>query len=219
MPIICFEGASAVGKTALSEYLRENFNAFVIPEVNLLFQRTPDEPKFWYFERQAERWQLAASASKNYEIIILDGDPFQPLWYNWAYDFDFGEPFEEITDFYRRELAAGKIAFPDRYFILTVRPDELRKRKANDASRTRKNFDRHLRFIEPQTAYFNFIKSLNEDLAEFIENKEIEKSAERIINSIGDNFTRLNKSESLMLFDSIKNWLSENKAENFTFSL
>ena len=99
MPIICFEGASAVGKTALSEYLRDNLNAFVIPEVYLLFQRTPDEPKFWYFERQIERWQLAEKASKNYEIVILDGDPFQPVWYNWAYDFDFGDPFEEITDF------------------------------------------------------------------------------------------------------------------------
>ncbi len=219
MPIICFEGASAVGKTALSEYLRENFNACVIPEVNLLFQRTPDEPKFWYFERQVERCQLAASASKNYEIVILDSDPFQPVWYNWSYGFDFGEPFEEIMDFYRRKLAAGEIAFPDKYFILTVKPEELRKRKTSDALRTRKNFDRHLRFIEPQTAYFNFIKSTNSDLVEFIENKEIEKSAEKVINSIGDNFNRPGKSESLALFDSIKNWLSENKAENFTSSL
>lgn len=219
MPIICFEGASAVGKTALSEYLRDNFDVCVIPEVNLLFQRTSEEPKFWYFERQAERWQLAASASKSYEIVILDGDPFQPVWYNWAYDFDFGNPFEEITDFYRKELAAGKIAFPDKYFILTVKLEELRKRKASDALRTRKNFDRHLRFIEPQTAYFNFIRSINKDLAEFIENKEIEKSAEKVINSIGDNFTRLNKPQFLALFDSIKNWLDNNKAESFISSL
>lgn len=218
MPILCFEGASAIGKTILSKYLRDNFNAFVIPEVNLLFQRTPDEPRFWYFERQVERWQRAASASENHEIIILDGDPFQPIWYNWSYDFDFGEPFEEITEFYRGEIAAGKIAFPDRYFILTVKRDELRKRKTGDASRTRKNFDRHLRFIEPQKAYFSFIKSINNGLAEFIENKETEKSAEKVINSTGENFARLNKAESLALFDSIKNWLNKNKAENFIFS-
>ncbi len=219
MPIICFEGASAVGKTALSKYLRGNFNAYVIPEVNLLFQRTPDEPKFWYFERQVERRKMAADASKTYEIVILDGDPFQPLWYNWSYDFDFGEPLEEITAFYRRELAVGKIAFPDKYFILSVKSDELRKRKTNDASRTRKNFERHLRFIEPQRAYFNFIKSINSDLVKFIENEEIEKSAEKVVNSIGDNFARLKKPESLALFDAIKNWLSSNRAENFTSSL
>lgn len=218
MPIICFEGASAVGKTALSRYLSENFGAYVIPEVNLLFQRTPDEPKFWYFEKQIERWQLADRASSAYEIVILDGDPFQPVWYNWAYDFDFGEPFEEITDFYRRELAAGKIAFPDRYFILSVKTGELRKRKTNDAKRTRKNFDRHLRFIQPQRAYFSFIKSINSNSVEFIENEEIEKSAAKVINSIGGNFGRSGKSESLALFDAIENWLGSKKAENFIFS-
>ena len=218
MPIICFEGASAVGKTALAEHLRENFNAYVIPEVNFLFQRTPYEPQFWYFERQTERWKMATDASHDYEIVILDGDPFQPIWYNWSYDFDFGAPFVEITAFYQRELAAGKIAFPDKYFILSVKTGELKKRKAGDLSRMRKNFARHLRFIEPQRAYFNFLKSINNDLVEFIENKEIEKSAEKVKSSIGNNFARPGKSESLALFDSIKDWLNNNKAENFIFS-
>jgi thymidylate kinase len=218
MPIICFEGASAVGKTALSKYLQDNLNAYVIPEVNLLFQRKPNEPKFWYFEKQVERWQLAAGASKNYEIVILDGDPFQPLWYNWAYNFDVLEPLESITDFYRGKLAAGRIAFPDKYFILSVKTDELKKRKINDTSRTRKNFVRHLRFIEPQRAFFSFIKSINNNLVEFIENEEIEKTVEKIISSIGDNFTCPNNLLSLELFDSIKNWLNKTEAEKFIFS-
>lgn len=216
MPIICFEGASAVGKTSLSKYLHDNYNAFVIPEVNLLFGRKPDEPKFRYFEKQVERWDLAFKSSKNYEIVILDGDPFQPLWYNWAYNFDVLEPLESITGFYREKLAAGKIGFPDKYFILTVETDELKKRKIKDASRTRKNFDRHLRFIEPQIAYFNFVKSINNDLVEFIENKEIEKTGEKIISSIGDSCP--NKHLSLELFDSIKNWLNKTDAEKFISS-
>lgn len=214
MPIICFEGASAVGKTTLSKYLRDNYNAYVIPEVNLLFGRKPDEPKFWYFEKQVERWNLAVKASKNYEVVILDGDPFQPLWYNWAYDFDILEPLESISGFYREKLAAGKIAFPEKYFILTVETDELSKRKINDASRTRKNFDRHLRFIEPQIAYFNFVKSINSDLVEFIENNEIEKTGEKVISSIGDSCS--NKHLSIELFGSIKNWLNKTEAEKFT---
>jgi len=218
MPIICFEGASAVGKTTLSEYLHDNYNACVIPEVNLLFGRKPDEPKFWYFEKQVERWQLAAGASKNYEMVIFDGDPFQPLWYNWAYNFDVLESLKLITDFYREKLAAGRIAFPDKYFILSVKTDELKKRKINDTSRTRKNFVRHLRFIEPQRAFFSFIKSINNNLVEFIENEEIEKTGEKIINSIGDNFTRPNNLLSLELFDSVKNWLNKTEAEKFIFS-
>jgi thymidylate kinase len=219
MSIICFEGASGVGKTALSKYLHDKLNAYVIPEVNLLFQRKPDEPKFWYFERQVERWKKAVRASKNYKTVILDGDAFQPLWYNWSYDFDVLETLKSLTDFYREKLTAGEIDFPDKYFILTVKTDELRKRKINDVSRTRKNFERHLRFIEPQTAYFNFVKSMNGDLVEFIENTDIEKTGEKIISSIGGNFSRSNKPSSLVLFDSIKNWLINNKAEKFTFSL
>jgi deoxyadenosine/deoxycytidine kinase len=214
MPIICFEGASAVGKTSLSKYLSENFNVYVIPEVNLLFQRTPSEPKFWYFEKQIERWELAFNASKNYQIVILDGDPFQPLWYNWAYNFDVLQSLESTTDFYREKLADGKIAFPDKYFILTVNNDDLRKRKINDASRTRKNFERHLRFIKPQLAFFSFIKSINNDLIEFIENREVEKTAAKVINSIP--LEHPNQDSSLALFDAAKIWLTETQAADFT---
>jgi thymidylate kinase len=214
MPIICFEGASAVGKTSVSKYLSENFNAYVIPEVNLLFQRTPNEPKFWYFEKQVERWELAVNASNDYQIVILDGDPFQPLWYNWAYNFDVLQSLESTADFYREKLVDGKIAFPDKYFILTVNHNDLRKRKINDSSRTRKNFERHLGFIKPQLAFFSFIKSINNDLVEFIENREIEKTAAKVINSIPP--VHSNQDSSLALFDAAKIWLNETQAEDFT---
>ncbi|MDQ4120072.1 MAG: chloramphenicol acetyltransferase [Acidobacteriota bacterium] len=213
MPIICFEGASAVGKTTLSKYLCENFNAVAIPEVNLLFKRKPNEPKFWYFEKQVERWQLAVNALKNYKIAILDGDPFQPLWYNWAYNFDVFQSLQIVADFYREKIIGGKIAFPDQYFILTVSDSELRKRKVNDGSRTRKNFERHLQFIKPQIAYFSFMKSINTDFIKFIENREIEKTAEKIVNSIL--VEKPNCIPSLAVFDAAKKWLSETKAASF----
>lgn len=151
---------------------------------------------------------------KNYKIVILDGDPFQPLWYNWAYSFDVLQPLETIADFYREKLADGKIAFPDRYFILTVNNDNLRKRKINDASRTRKNFERHLQFIKPQLAFFDFIKSINNDLVEFIENLEIEKTAAKVINSIP--LEHSNQDLSFALFDAAKIWLTETQAADFT---
>jgi thymidylate kinase len=217
MPIICFEGASAAGKTTLSKYLCDKYNAYAVPEVNLLFGRTGNESQFWYFERQIERWKIAVKAARNYEIVILDGDAFQPLWYNWAYDFDFGEPPEEITNFYRKALAAGEIDFPDKYFIFSVESDELRKRKVSDASRTRKNFERHLGFIEPQRAFFDFVKSINKDLVEFVENRKVEETAGKIINSIGN--AHSGRHNSLEIFDAAKSWLENNDAGKFTFAL
>lgn len=215
MQIICFEGASAVGKTTLSAYLRDKYDAFVVAEVNLLFERKSNEPKFWYFEKQIERWKLAVNAAKKHKIVILDGDPFQPLWYNWAYNYDVLESFETIYHFYRNELQKGEIAFPDKYYLLTIDKNELKKRKTNDFYRTRKNYERHLRFIEPQKAYFNYIKSLNDCLVEFVENIEIEKTGEKIINSIGGESTHSNIDSSLKLFDAIAKWLKNNVADEF----
>ena len=216
MPIICLEGASAVGKTTVSAFLRENYGASVIPEVNLLFERpATNEPKFWYFERQIERWQKAQRAVQNHKIVILDGDPFQPLWYNWAYDYDFGDAPDEIARFYRKALAAGEIDFPDRYFILNVKTDALRWRKANDILRTRKTFERHLRFIEPQKDFFEFIKSIDSDLVEFVENVEIEKTARKVMdfaNTCGNN---ADKPSRLELFDKVEDWLKNHKPEEF----
>ncbi len=211
MPIICFEGASAVGKTTVSKHLHENFDAYVIPEVNLLFQRTRNESKYWYFERQTERWEMAVSAAEKYRLVILDGDPFQPLWYNWSYNYDFGNSFDEIMHFYQSALTDKRINFPDKYFILSINTDELKKRQLNDSSRTRKNFERHLRFINPQRAYFNFIKSIDDNLVEFIENSEVESTSEKITNSI-DNNSVSNKKSWLELFVKIKTWLINNNA-------
>lgn len=39
MGIIAFEGASAVGKSTTCRELEKNYGAYIIPEVNLLFER------------------------------------------------------------------------------------------------------------------------------------------------------------------------------------
>ena len=56
MPLVCFEGPSAVGKTTLARQLANTLGATVIPEVAMLFSRPADPPPTWYFERQVERW-------------------------------------------------------------------------------------------------------------------------------------------------------------------
>ncbi|HEY9650862.1 MAG TPA: AAA family ATPase, partial [Coleofasciculaceae cyanobacterium] len=97
MPLICLEGASAVGKTTTSKALAERYGAYIVPEVNQLFQPPTPEPIYWYFERQVERWTLAQSQLKNHDLVVLDGDPFQPLWYNWAFDFVDCQPLSVLT--------------------------------------------------------------------------------------------------------------------------
>ena len=52
-----------------------------IPEVNVLFVRPSNPDPFWYYQRQIECYQIARSHAAE-KLVILDGDPFQPIWYN-----------------------------------------------------------------------------------------------------------------------------------------
>lgn len=124
MPIACFEGPSAVGKTTMAQRLVHTLGAVVIPEVALLFACPADPPPTWYFERQVERWQQAMTAGQSGDLVILDGDPFQPFWYNWAYRYVGWQPLDTLVAFYAPQLQKGTINFPaeDRAIAL-VRPE------------------------------------------------------------------------------------------------
>ena len=212
MAVICLEGPSGVGKSTVAALLAQRSGAAVVPEVNLLFERKADEAWNWYFDRQADRYSATNEISAKGKLAVLDGDPFQPLWYNWAYGYDFGEPPEAIHGYYARLLADGKLVFPDRYFILKASADKLRSRKEKDPSRTRKNFERHLRFIGPQRAYFEFLRSHDEARIRFIENETAESTALHIAEASKETSGRR---DSIELFSMVVEWLSSHTAEEF----
>ena len=154
MTIICLEGASAVGKSTTCQYLADHCGFSRIPEVNELFERPVTPASNWYLCRQVERWQMAETVSAAGGQAVLDGDPFQPLWYNWIFNELDLQPVEDVIEFYRSAIQAEDIRFPDRYFLLTAPEEVLRVRTQNDKSRSRRNFDMHLRLIRPQINYF-----------------------------------------------------------------
>ena len=89
-----------MGKTNCCRALQDGLGAAVIPEVNALFERPSIAPEDWYLGRQEERYALARAASETHPLAILDGAPFQPLWYNWSFGF------------FRPLIASGAMAFP-----------------------------------------------------------------------------------------------------------
>ena len=101
--IICLEGASAAGKTTPSHEIAVRTGAAVIAEVWALFGRPSAEPPLWYLEKQVERWRIALKSAEKHGLAILDGDPFQPLWYGWAYGFIEPHTLSTVTSFYAHQ--------------------------------------------------------------------------------------------------------------------
>ncbi len=53
--VICLEGPSAVGKSAVARHLEQQFGAYVVPEVNVLFKDIPAPGGTqWIFDGQAD---------------------------------------------------------------------------------------------------------------------------------------------------------------------
>ena len=202
--IVCFEGASSIGKTTLSEWFSDRYTA--VPEVNLLFERKATEPKYWYHQRQVDRYQMARASPTQ---SILDGDVFQPIWYNWAcrYPPEFLSK-EETHAFYKSMLAEEKIAFPDLYLHFHVEESVLWKRKERDKTRRRRNFEKHLRIIKPSRRYFDFLAEETELNVKFVPYTNLHTVRKRVA-------THLERLEAkavdgLRVFEQIEDWISKN---------
>ena len=207
MPIICFEGPSAVGKTTLAQRLADTRDAIVIPEVNLLFSRPSDPSLTWYFERQVERWPLALAAAQSHELVILDGDPFQPFWYNWAYRYTGWAALDALVAFYEPQIVQGALSFPDRYLLLAANEQQLRERRAADATRQRRSFEYHLGFVGPQHAYFAALQQSQPERVVMIASADRETTLERTQTALQDVPPPLTLSQSLSVFHTLVAWL------------
>ena len=209
--IICLEGASAAGKTTLSRAIAARMGAAVIAEVWALFERPSPEPPLWYLERQVELWRFAIEGAQKHGLSILDGDPFQPLWYSWAYGFTEPDTLTTVISFYHEAIAAGSLAFPNRYILLAVSEAELRARKQGDASRSRRNFAKHLSLLRHQPRYFAAMNTISPGLASVLDaGAPITTLAETAISVIR---TAQHAEDPLTLLRHLADWLGTTPPE------
>lgn len=203
MPVICLEGPSAVGKSTTASALAAA-GGVAVAEAAVLFARPADEAPEWYLERQVERWAMAASAPG---LAILDGDPFQPLWYNWAYGFAGRQSLDELAAFYRPRLARGDIGYPHLYFVLGAGTDALRERKRGDSTRSRRGFEAHLRFIQPQRRYFQAMRRFSPGRVRFVQAGGVDATV-KIVSAALSGATA--EARPVELFDRLAGWLRGN---------
>jgi thymidylate kinase len=208
--IICLEGPSAVGKTTTCSAIAEQMGAYIVPEVNAIFERPADASPNWYLECQVARWEIAQRQQEQHGFAVLDGDLFQPLWYNWAYDFVNWQNLDALSQFFRPLIQAGSLDFPDYYFCLFTNEDELKRRKEADQTRTRRNFESHLRLAQVQSRYFSALSRLASSMVHQIEAVSVEENIRSIEAKIA--MPLVTPRNDLSLFDGSIGWLQSNKA-------
>ena len=199
-PVVCLEGPSAVGKTTLCNFLSDVYGAYTVPEVNALFSR-PAKSRDWYLEKQVERWRLAQEKPRQHPFSVLDGDVFQPLWYNWSFDFRGLESLDALSNFYRAQIEARAVGFPDLYIILQADEKTLMDRREKDGTRQRRNFEKHLSFIEPQKRYFRAFEAFSPSSVCFLGGQG------NVQNVFGALSQASNHRYSVDLFDALVRWL------------
>jgi thymidylate kinase len=152
-PVICLEGPSAVGKTSLAAALARAADAAVVPESN---GAPPPgvEQRAWFLAQHVAAWARALTLAGRAPLVVLDGDPFKGLWFDWIFAAGGAPALDAVIEAHANEVARGALGFPDLYVLLGATEVQLRQRRADDSTRSRRHFETHLRLVEPQRRYF-----------------------------------------------------------------
>jgi hypothetical protein len=165
------------------------------------------EKAIHYLNKEAQRWELAQEKLKSHELVVLDSDPFKPLWFNWSFNYENCLALDELELFYRENLEHQTIGFPDGYILLTTTEDELRRRKTNDPTRARMEFDHLMRINKPRESYYLQINNWFHGYVNTFNATSIEQNVINISNAVPKFRQPSEHPFSLELFDTIIHWL------------
>ena len=158
-PIVCLEGPSAAGKTTLARELERAHGAAVVPELDATGAPPIQGSTEWFLERHVAQWRRATELRTQAPLVVLDGDPFKGIWYNWMHaEAGWAGP-EVMGPLYRERVARGDLDFPDLYLYLDASEAQLRARKEGDATRRRGGFEGNVRKAEAQRRYFTALRA------------------------------------------------------------
>jgi hypothetical protein len=120
----------------------------------------PAEQAAFWCEVNTRRWLQAEHQERGSGLAVCDDDPLK-LHYAWSLA-RIGElswqHWQAEIDVHRRAVADGKLGFADLILVSTPTEEELRRRRDADPVRRRRNFDLHVRLIEPLRQWYQAVE-------------------------------------------------------------
>ncbi|PAJ72468.1 hypothetical protein CJF42_20965 [Pseudoalteromonas sp. NBT06-2] len=206
--ILTFEGGPAIGKSTIANKLENSHGCYTIPEVNKLFGKENRISDLWYYQKQAQRWELALHNQESTVLSILDGDIFQPIWFSSLFPGKNSESFDETVNFYSEMMLQDKVGFPNAYIYFHAE-ERVRAKRERERSvilgRSQKSIEqkisRYCDFTTLQKQYFSDLKKEFPDLVIFLESNEIESTIQSILS-----FSKRQQNDHWKIFNFIVEW-------------
>jgi hypothetical protein len=125
----------------------------------------PAEPhaaaRFWV-ERNVARWNDVVERERRDGLVVVDTDPFKLhyVWSRWRTGQATREQWELERETSRAAFAAGRYALADVVLYADLDEATLRARRDADMTRTRRNFEIHVRLREASLRWYRAIDAL-----------------------------------------------------------
>jgi hypothetical protein len=156
--IVVVEGISAAGKTTwCHKYAAE----LTVPETGNR-NDAPDpalDPigaaRFWV-EQGERRWFAACAIERSKGLAVCDTDPLKLhyIWSLWQIGVAPERYWHEERIATRLAIADGRLGFADIYLVKRIDPQLARQQRDADATRSRRNFDLHVKLHHPLMAWY-----------------------------------------------------------------
>lgn len=160
--IIVVEGPSGAGKTT---WTRTHGGAHALledlPDNTAVPTDEEAAARFWV-DRNVARWERVLDREQRDGLVVVDTDPFK-LHYTWSlYQEGIASrrQWELERETAREAFAAERYGIADLAFVSDVDAATLRNRRDADATRTRANFERHVRFGGAIVRWYRAIDAL-----------------------------------------------------------
>ena len=165
MTIVVVEGISAAGKTTWCRTHYPEQTTWESPPAAAPVSRDtdPEEAARYWLERNAERWAAAVEIERRCGIAICDTDPLK-LHYAWSLHAIGELPRESwhVEQALTREfVASGRLGFADLVLVNDLPEDVVRQQRNADSTRSRRNFELHVRLAEPLRRWYHALETLS----------------------------------------------------------